>query len=281
MAVPIIYGLYLLAGVAGRVGAKYGIKKVLKNATGRLLSKHKTKNLASKAKDVFSKSKDTGTPGKPGVTAGGGSNKSAVIGRQRVKDYTFNRRLEGGAAVAGVGAVGATEAFKLGKRIAGKNLTNQEMIREYTEALQDDGASKKEVSAKVKSFKKDFIEKGKPDVKFDKGGSVPKPRQKPHSPIYTPEVYKKFEKETEGMTPKARDTYISSRGRNKGGTVMKKKPVKKLAKGGFPDLTGDGKVTKKDVLKGRGVAMNMGGMKKQYGAKNYMSGGYVMGKKKK
>ena len=77
-----------------------------------------------------------------------------------------------------------------------------------------------------------------------------------------------------GGLKKAKSTY------NKGG-VAKKKPVKKLAKGGFPDLTGDGKVTKKDVLKGRGVAMNMGGMKKQYGAKNYMSGGYVMGKKKK
>ena len=60
-----------------------------------------------------------------------------------------------------------------------------------------------------------------------------------------------------------------------------KNPVKLLNKGGFPDLTGDGKVTKKDVLKGRGVAMNMGGMKKQYGSKNYMYGGSVMGKKKK
>ena len=80
---------------------------------------------------------------------------------------------------------------------------------------------------------------------------------------------------------------------------------KKLAKGGFPDLSGDGKVTKKDVLIGSGVKMNkggmnkkmpvygkgglkpakstynMGGMKKQYGVKNYMYGGSVMGKKKK
>jgi len=93
--------------------------------------------------------------------------------------------------------------------------------------------------------------------------------------------------------------------RNKGGTVIKKKPVKKLAKGGFPDLSGDGKVTKKDILMGSGVKMNkggmnkkmpaygkgglkpakstynMGGMKKQYGVKNYMYGGSVMGKKKK
>ena len=31
-------------------------------------------------------------------------------------------------------------------------------------------------------------------------------------------------------------------------------PMMKMAKGGkFPDLTGDGKVTQKDILKGRGV----------------------------
>ena len=58
---------------------------------------------------------------------------------------------------------------------------------------------------------------------------------------------------------------------NKGGVIKKKK----LAKGGFPDLSGDGKVTQKDVLMGRG-AMHKGGM--------YAAGGYVtdmMGKKKK
>ena len=38
-----------------------------------------------------------------------------------------------------------------------------------------------------------------------------------------------------------------------------KKP-KKMAKGGsFPDLTGDGKVTKADILKGRGVIKKYGG----------------------
>ena len=34
----------------------------------------------------------------------------------------------------------------------------------------------------------------------------------------------------------------------------------KVKKGGFPDLTGDGKVTFKDVLKGRGVVKKKGGM---------------------
>ena len=41
-------------------------------------------------------------------------------------------------------------------------------------------------------------------------------------------------------------------------------------KGGFPDLTGDGKVTKKDILKGRGVQGMMGG-----GMIKYKDGGAV------
>ena len=54
----------------------------------------------------------------------------------------------------------------------------------------------------------------------------------------------------------------------------------------FPDLTGDGKVTQKDILKGRGVkGMKKGGMaKKGYmgggmARKGYMDGGCVMGKR--
>ena len=42
-----------------------------------------------------------------------------------------------------------------------------------------------------------------------------------------------------------------------GGSAMKKRV--KMQKGGFPDLTGDGKVTRKDVLKGRGVKLKRGG----------------------
>ncbi len=41
-----------------------------------------------------------------------------------------------------------------------------------------------------------------------------------------------------------------------------KKP--KMAKGGFPDLTGDGKVTKADILKGRGVIKKTGGATKAH-----------------
>jgi len=46
--------------------------------------------------------------------------------------------------------------------------------------------------------------------------------------------------------------------------------IKKMASGGsFPDLTGDGKITRADVLKGRGVFKHGGGVHK------YAKGGSV------
>lgn len=45
-----------------------------------------------------------------------------------------------------------------------------------------------------------------------------------------------------------------------GDDIPRKKTVK-LSGGGFPDLTGDGKITRADVLKGRGV-FKKGGMVK-------------------
>lgn len=48
-----------------------------------------------------------------------------------------------------------------------------------------------------------------------------------------------------------------------------------MAKKDFPDLTGDGKVTQKDILKGRGV-LNTGGKVKKKG----MAAGGMMKKKK-
>ena len=51
-----------------------------------------------------------------------------------------------------------------------------------------------------------------------------------------------------------------------GGYGMKAGGMTKYAKGGMPDLTGDGKVTRADVLKGRGV-FKKGGMISEYGGK--------------
>ena len=54
--------------------------------------------------------------------------------------------------------------------------------------------------------------------------------------------------------------------------------VKKMNKGGMPDLTGDGKVTRADVLKGRGVFKRGGNVSKfgpRYGFKRFAKGGSV------
>ena len=54
---------------------------------------------------------------------------------------------------------------------------------------------------------------------------------------------------------------------------------KGMKKGGFPDLSGDGKTTMKDILIGRGVIKKEGGSKMQ--KKKAMKGGGVMKKKVK
>ena len=54
-------------------------------------------------------------------------------------------------------------------------------------------------------------------------------------------------------------------------TMNKAKPIK-AAKGKFPDLSGDGKTTMKDILIGRGVIE-----KKKGGTLNYREGGQFRG----
>jgi hypothetical protein len=45
--------------------------------------------------------------------------------------------------------------------------------------------------------------------------------------------------------------------------ACEKAKMQKMAKGGFPDLNKDGKVTKADILKGRGAIKKMGGPTKK------------------
>jgi len=62
---------------------------------------------------------------------------------------------------------------------------------------------------------------------------------------------------------------MKAKGKANGG-MMKAKGMKVGGKTNFPDLTGDGEVTRKDILRGRGVrGMKGGGMK----TKGYMAGG--------
>jgi len=60
--------------------------------------------------------------------------------------------------------------------------------------------------------------------------------------------------------------------KKRGGTL-------KMKNGGFPDLTGDGKVTQADILKGRGVFKKGGTLKMKSGGQFRGCGAQVKGKK--
>ncbi len=73
--------------------------------------------------------------------------------------------------------------------------------------------------------------------------------------------YGKSKKEMGGL----KDPRPNQKGLKKLPTAVRNKMGYKK-KGGFPDLTGDGKVTRADILKGRGVIKKRGGVKKcKYG----------------
>jgi|TARA_R110002020_G_scaffold209491_1_gene415464 hypothetical protein len=73
--------------------------KEVKNAGDRVSSK-----LQTQIRNLLERSRDTGPSKTPGVTFGGGTKRSAVIGQKRLGEYTAKRRLEGAGAGAGAGA---------------------------------------------------------------------------------------------------------------------------------------------------------------------------------
>jgi hypothetical protein len=79
-------------------------------------------------------------------------------------------------------------------------------------------------------------------------------RFKPMKPM--PEDSIKEKSVEEKMMDEAKKTPSTAKrvGKKEGGEMKKKS---------FPDLTGDGKVTMKDILKGRGVIKKKGGMMKK------------------
>ena len=106
----------------------------------------------------------------------------------------------------------------------------------------------KRFKAKVEATKK-AVKKGTDDFK----------KQNPKS-LVTEKQIKEIQKETaEKSNKKSRKEYL--RERKMGGGMMGRQMYKKGGKS-FPDLTGDGKVTKKDILKGRGVPGFKDGSKK-------------------
>ena len=212
MGLPLIYGLYLVAAATARGAAKYAIRKLSGKAAGKLISKHTTKSLATKAKDgltkakdVLSASKDTGTPMKfrnlprsarneykdisgkpyklgkkdPGATYGGGTQRSAVIGQQRVKDYTLKRRGEGFVAgAATVAAIGGgaklideiTDAKK-------EDAPTASLKKQFINAVKSKTDDPKKISQARQDFDS-FVAGKKRSLNFNYGGMVKKIRKK-------------------------------------------------------------------------------------------------------
>jgi len=84
----------------------------------------------------------------------------------------------------------------------------------------------------------------------------------------------------ESMKMESKETKMERKGFRE---TKKGKMVKKMAKGSLPDLTGDGKITRADVLKGRGVfkkgSMPKGQTKIGKVMKEFKSGKLHSGKK--
>jgi hypothetical protein len=126
------------------------------------------RNIKKKVDKALYSSSDTG-PKAPGVTAGGRTSKSAVIGQRRVADYTKGRRIEGAKAGVGVGAGGVAlvnsgydsvsgnipiENFKNRKQMErGSMKPTLEKVKETSRDKKRKTTSKK-AGGKVKGYKK-------------------------------------------------------------------------------------------------------------------------------
>ena len=96
------------------------------------------------------------------------------------------------------------------------------------------------------------------------GDSIPNPVEK--LVAATKEAFNKMDPDDKKTMRNRFETTISKfrqRREKLGGKKLDKKAkggsISKLKAGGFPDLSGDGKVTKKDVLMGRGVVKKANG----------------------
>ena len=166
-----------------------------------------------------------------------------------------NRRniLGGLSAKLGIGTAGAGIASIVGKKIS-------DVIKK-----------KKEGNKEVKGMVKDIVKKAKSTKVMQKGGSTKmqmggyaKPQMGgdntkngiygiPNAGRTDPLGFKK------GGTTTSRAVKPGCRGGMVKDASGKCVMERKMQKGGFPDLNKDGKVTRADILKGRGVIKKIGG----------------------
>jgi len=163
------------------------------------------------------------------------------------------------------GLGGALSGGLLGQLLqeSGKTISNADRARLQAMARQDSGKSISDADRERIEHFLGRIESPRPKtdrqlMQFEDGGKVKKPK-KYKGPLPKPKPTK-VERLLNKRVKGEKGPYIPKIGDlNEMGPMIidtkTGKQVKRLKKGGaaFPDLTGDGKVTKKDILKGRGV----------------------------
>lgn len=173
------YGLYLVAAATARTAAQYAIRKLGGKAAGKLISKHSTRDLANKAKDVLSRSGAKHPKGAPGVTFGGGTKRSAIIGQQAVKRYTLGRRGEGVAvgAAATAAAVGADKLIDAIKDAKKEDAPTSSLKKQFIKAVKSKTDDPKKIAQARQDFDS-FVGGKKRSLNFNYGGMVRKTKRK-------------------------------------------------------------------------------------------------------
>jgi hypothetical protein len=275
-------------GCGGKMKAGGSVKKVKKMATGgQALNKAKGFAPAQKGGDNVSKqiygipnAGPTG-PNLQGIDTmkKGGSIKKYQDGGMTLKDLEKQDKKILATRSGKIG-VGASVAGMLG--IAGKAIADK-IKAKRTEKKAEEEKKKKE-TAKAKFGASVNVQRGYPGkirsagdqgytavgkreparTKFQDGGKITVINASPNDPY--PKEQRRLKAELEkAKKVKAAGIKLAKAKRlaeekaNAKTKASYKEGAKKYQKGGFPDLTGDGKVTKADVLKGRGVIKKKGG----------------------
>jgi hypothetical protein len=182
-----------------------------------------------------------------GKMKAGGTKKNYQDGGPTIEDIERKDRrnvLGGLSAKIGLGTAGAGIASIVGKRIS------------------DAVKKKKEGNKEVKGMVKNIVKKAKSTKVMQKGGAT--------LPMMGMPMYSNNPRSEQGRILKSggsttnRAVAPGCRGgmvKDASGKCVSERP--RFKKGGFPDLNKDGKVTKADILKGRGVIKKLGGAKKR------------------
>ena len=160
-----------------------------------------------------------------------------------LEKQTRREFLKGKSAKIGLGTVGAGITSIIGKKISDTVKKNREGNKE------------------VKGLVKNLVKKAKSTRVMQKGGAT--------LPMMGMPMYSNNPRSEQGRILKngGSTTNRAVKPGCRGGMVKdasgKCVMERKMQKGGFPDLNKDGKVTKADILKGRGVIKRVGGVIKK------------------